>query len=136
MLDTCVISELVKPQPNVELVDWCGRQNEESLFLSSITIGEIQKGISKLPPSERKKTLQNWLDTDLLDRFGDRIIGIDTKVARMWGEIQAATEKTGLKMPVIDSLIASSGLVYDLTIVTRNVQDMQASGVRLLNPWK
>lgn len=136
LLDTCVISELVKPSPNAQLVNWCSRQNEESLFLSCITVGEIQKGIAKLPASEKRDTLQNWLDTDLLERFGQRIVGIDTNIARRWGEIQATAEKAGLKMPVIDSLIASIGLVHDMTIVTRNVQDMQASGVQLFNPWE
>ena len=136
LLDTCVISELVKPHPNARLVDWIGRQYEESLFLSCITLGEIQIGIAKLPASEKKSTLQNWLDTDLVERFGPRIIGIDTNIARMWGEIQATAEKAGLKMPVIYSLLASIGLVHEMTVVTRNVQDMQACHVQLFNPWE
>ncbi len=136
LLDTCVISELVKPTPNARLVAWCNRQKEESFFLSCITVGEIQKGISRLPTSEKRRVLQHWLDVDLLERFGQRIIDIDMSVARKWGEVQATAEKAGLKMPVIDSLIASIGLVHEMTIVTRNVQDMQASGVQLFNPWE
>ena len=135
LLDTCVISELVKPEPNAKVTAWLNLQNEEHLFLSCITIGEIQKGISRLKPSAKRQMLQHWLEIELLDRFDKKIIGIDGKVARNWGHILAAAEQSGVKMPVIDSLIASIGIIYDMTIVTRNIQDMQISGVKLFNPW-
>ena len=136
LLDTCVISELIKPKPSSKLIKWLRSCQEESLFLSSLTIGEIQKGISKLPDSRKRKKLQNWLDSELTQRFDRRIIGIDFKVAQKWGEIQALTEIAGIKMPVIDSLIASIGIVYDMAVVTRNTADMKNSGVRLFNPWE
>ena len=136
LLDTCVISELIKPKPSSKLIKWLRSCQEESLFLSSLTIGEIQKGISKLPDSGKRKKLQNWLDSKLTQRFDKRIIGIDFKVAQKWGEIQASSEIAGVKMPVIDSLIASIGLLYDMTVVTRNTEDMKNSGVRLFNPWE
>ena len=136
LLDTCVISELIKPKPSPTVIKWLHSCQEESLFLSSLTIGEIQKGISKLPYSRKRKKLQIWLDSELTQRFDKRIIGIDFKVAQKWGEIQASSEIAGVKMPVIDSLIASIGLLYDMTVVTRNTGDMQNSGVRLFNPWE
>ena len=136
LLDTCVISELIKPKPSSKLIKWLRSCQEESLFLSSLTIGEIQKGISKLPDSGKRKKFQNWLDSELTQRFDRRIIGIDFKVAQKWGEIQALTEIAGIKMPVIDSLIASIGIVYDMAVVTRNTADMKNSGVRLFNPWE
>ena len=136
LLDTCVISELIKPKPSSKLIKWLHSCQEESLFLSSLTIGEIQKGISKLPDSRKRKKLQIWLDSELTQRFDRRIIGIDFKVAQKWGEIQALTEIAGIKMPVIDSLIASIGIVYDMAVVTRNTVDMKNSGVRLFNPWE
>ncbi len=136
LLDTCVISELIKPKPSPKVIKWLHSCQEESLFLSSLTIGEIQKGISKLPDSRKRKKLQIWLDSELTQRFDKRIIGIDFKVAQKWGEIQASSEIAGVKMPVIDSLIASIGLLYDMTVVTRNTGDMQNSGVRLFNPWE
>ena len=136
LLDTCVISELIKPKPSSKLIKWLRSCQEESLFLSSLTIGEIQKGISKLPDSRKRKKLQIWLDSELTQRFDKRIIGIDFKVAQKWGEIQASSEIAGVKMPVIDSLIASIGLLYDMTVVTRKTGDMQKSGVRLFNPWE
>jgi predicted nucleic acid-binding protein len=137
LLDTCVISELIKPEPEAKVASWLLMQREESLFLSVITIGEIQKGISKLSKeSRRKNELLSWLDSELLPRFHNRILGIDVHVARKWGEIQATAEKSGIKMPLIDSLIAAIGLVYGMTVVTRNTDDMIASKVGLYNPWQ
>ena len=136
LLDTCVISELIKPRPRSRVVSWLGSQHEEHLFLSSITIGEIQKGISKLPESSKRNKLQEWLDFDLMERFDQRILGIDSLAARKWGEIQALSEKSGIKTPVVDGLIAAIGIVHDLTVVTRNIHDMEVSGVKLFNPWE
>ena len=89
-----------------------------------------------MPNSRKKNKLQNWLDSELIQRFDERVLGIDFKVAQKWGEIQASSEIAGIKMPVIDSLIASIGIVFDMTVVTRNTADMKNSGVRLFNPWK
>ena len=135
LIDTCVISELIKPAPNPNLLSWMDSRNEETLFLSAITIGEIQKGISTLPDSTKRKRLQDWLDRELMERFDKKIIAFDLKVAQKWGEIQAAAALTGKKMPVIDGMIASIGLVHEMTVVTRNMDDMLASGVSLHNPW-
>jgi predicted nucleic acid-binding protein len=136
LLDTCVISELIKPKPNSKVIKWLRSCQDESLFLSSLTIGEIQKGISRLPNSRKKIKLQNWLDSELIQRFDQRVLGIDFRVAQKWGEMQASSEIAGIRMPVIDSLIASMGIVFDMTIVTRNTADMKNSGVRLFNPWE
>lgn len=136
LLDTCVISELIKPKPNSKVVKWLRSCRDENLFLSVLTIGEIQKGISKLPDSRKRNNLQEWMDAELILRFDRRILGIDFKIAQKWGEIQASAELTGAKMPVIDSLIAAIALVHDLTIVTRDISGMGKSGAKLFNPWK
>ena len=136
LLDTCVISELIKPTPNPKIIAWINHRHESLLFLSVLTIGEIRKGIAKLPDSAKKMMLQAWLDHDLQQRFNWRIIDITEDVAKRWGDIQAAAEQRGVKMPIIDSLIAATGLAHDLTIVTRNVADMTNSGAKLLNLWE
>ena len=136
LLDTCVISELIKPKPNSKVVKWLRSCRDENLFLSVLTIGEIQKGISKLPDSHKRNNLQEWMDAELILRFDRRILGIDFKIAQKWGEIQASAEITGTKMLVIDSLIAAIGLIHDLTIVTRDTSGMEKSGAKLFNPWK
>ncbi len=135
LLDTCVISELVKPEPSGRVVGWLKAQAEMSLFLSSITFGEIQKGISKLPAGQKQRELQNWLDRDLTERFRNRILPVDARAALMWGRIRAAAEKKGRKIPVIDGLIAAVGMANELTVATRNVGDMPDDGVEIFNPW-
>ena len=136
LLDTCVISELVKTKPDLRMVQWIRSQDEENLFLSVITIGEIQKGISKLPDGRKKKQqLQNWLNTELQERFKDRLLEITIGTARIWGQVLGACEKKGVTLPAIDSLIASQGIFHKMTIVTRNASELKPSGVQLFNPW-
>ena len=137
ILDTCVISELVKTKPDLRVSEWIRSKDEENLFLSVITIGEIQKGISKLPGGRKKKQqLQNWLSKELRGRFKDRILEITLEIALIWGQVLGACEKRGLTLPAIDSLIASQGIFHKMTIVTRNISDMEPSGVKLFNPWR
>jgi predicted nucleic acid-binding protein len=124
------------PKPNSKVLKWLRSCQEETLFLSALTIGEIQKGISKLPNSQKKNNLQDWMSTELIRRFDKKILGIDHKVAQKWGEIQALSEIAGTKMPVIDSLIASIGISYDMTVATRDIRGMKNSGVKLFNPWE
>ncbi len=136
LLDTCVLSELVKARPDKKVVHWITANNEESFYISSLTFGEINKGIEKLSNLKRKKELHHWIENDLKDRFGNRILSVDINVARIWGEIQGKAELAGKSMPTIDGLIAATGIFHDLIIVTRNTADMEQSGVALLNPWE
>lgn len=136
LLDTCVISELVATHPDPGVVEWVDGIDEERLFLSVITIGEIKKGIEKLADSERKHALAEWLEGDLLVRFADRILPIDTGVMLAWGELTADLERQGRRMPAIDSLIAATALQGKLSLVTRNEGDFANSGVDILNPWE
>ena len=136
LLDTCVISELVKTKPNKKVVSWITKHDEVNFYLSSLTFGELYKGISKLPASKRRKKLSQWIEHDLKERFTGKIFDIDLLVAKTWGEVQGASEATGNPMPAIDGLIAATAIAHDLTVVTRNVTYMQQSGAVLLNPWK
>lgn len=136
LLDTCVISELVKKKPNSEVVKWISKADENNLFISVLTIGEIHKGIEKIPESRRKENLYNWVNYELKERFKNRIIDFDLHAATIWGKAQAISEQSGKNMPSIDGLIAATGIAYDLTVVTRNTKDMEVSGVSLLNPWE
>ncbi len=92
--------------------------------------------IAKLIDDERRKKRQKWLDEDLSQRFADRILGISQEIARAWGILQGQLELQGNKMPIIDGLIAVTAQVHDLVLVTRNVADMQRSGVQIINPWE
>lgn len=135
LLDTCVISELIKKKPNPKIVQWIVKEEESNLFMSVLTIGEIHKGIEKLPESRKKEKLHDWVRYDLEERFQNRILNFDLQAAVIWGKIQAHSELTGRAMPAIDGLIVATGLSYDLTVVTRNTTDMEMSGATLINPW-
>jgi predicted nucleic acid-binding protein len=105
------------------------------MFLSALTIGELEKGIAKLPASARKTKLAAWVRRDLDARFGGRVLPIDARVASHWGVIVGDAERRGSPLPVIDSLIAATALVHDLQIVTRNVDDFGRCGVGCMNLW-
>ena len=135
LLDTCLISELSKSKPDKKVVDWVLSENETGFYVSVLTFGELRKGIEKLPESKKKEELRVWIEGELKDRFQNRIIGIDMRISILWGKIQSIAEKKGKPMPAIDSLIAATGIAHDLIVVTRNVSDMEQSGVKLFNPW-
>ena len=135
LLDTCVISELVRPRPDENVINWINNTPNERLFLSVITIGEIRKGITKLPESKKKNQLANWLDT-LLEDYQKKIYPINLQVAENWGIIQGKADNDGTPLASVDSLIASIAYTHNLIVVTRNEKDFAASNVELLNPWK
>lgn len=134
LLDTCVISELVKPSPDANVVDWLSSTPTERLYVSVITIGEVRKGLTKLPDSKRKDLLTNWLNT-LLEDYQNRIYSINLTVAENWGVIQGKAEKKGNPMSSLDSLIAAIAYTHNLVLVTRNVRDFEASNLPIKNPW-
>lgn len=135
LLDTCLISELLKKVPNPAVVSWLNDQDEQSLFLSVLTIGELQKGISKLLDSARKDELQAWVEHDLALRFTGRIIDTEIEAMLIWGRLQGESERNGERLPVMDSLIAATAKTHGLVVVTRNVKDIERCQVRVCNPW-
>jgi predicted nucleic acid-binding protein len=135
ILDTNVISELIKKQPNPQVVQWIDQQEAGRMYLSVVTIGELQKGITKLPSSERKNALQSWLDTDLRLRFDNRILELTSSVLTQWGRLTGTLELQGRVLSAFDSLIAATCLHHQATLVTRNEDDFQGTGVTIINPW-
>lgn len=136
LLDTCIISELVAKNPNQQVLYWLDELADEHVFLSVLTIGEIQRGIWKLTDSSRKKSLINWLEIDLLNRFKGRVLMLDIDVMLRWGELVANSEKIGHPVPAIDSLLAAQAATYGMTLVTRNIKDFVSTGIDLFNPWQ
>ncbi|NOZ11961.1 MAG: type II toxin-antitoxin system VapC family toxin [Gammaproteobacteria bacterium] len=135
LLDTCVLSELRKPQPDAGVVAWVSGTDENRLFVSVLSLGEVQKGIAKLAKGRRKNAFQHWLEHDLKARFGERILSLDLDMALEWGLLGAVSEDEGRPAPVIDSLLAVTAISHNLTLVTRNEKDLVGCPVKLLNPW-
>jgi len=134
LLDTNVISELIRRRPDPRVEAWVAAIDESLLYLSVLTIGEIRKGIAMVKDAPRRVTLEVWLDSDLATRFAGRILPVDQAVADRWGRLSAQASPKAL-LPVIDGLLAATALRYDLTFVTRNTKDVAKTGVALFNPW-
>ena len=136
LLDTCIISELVSKKPNPKVVEFVDSLDAEDVYLSVITIGEIVKGIERLPSSKRRSELQAWLNDDLLVRFEGNVVPLDIDIMAAWGRITARLESAGKTMPAIDSLIAAMALARKMTLVTRNIGDFEGADVEIVNPWE
>ena len=135
LLDTNVVSEWTKPRPNDGVVQWLAQVDEDEVFLSVVTFAELRHGIERLPPGARRRRLDEWLHHELPLRFESRIVGVDGAIADEWGRLVARREARGRQMSAMDALIAATVQVHDLTLVTRNTADFQASVKSLLDPW-
>ena len=133
LVDTNVLSELAKPKPEPLVVAWL-RDHEPDLYLSTITIGELRRGIESLPAGKRKTALQSWF-TDLCKRMEGRILSFNTSTAHIWGQKMADWDKKGTPVPSLDSQIAATAHRHNLTVVTRNIADFKNTGVKLFNPF-
>ena len=134
ILDTNVVSELRKPEPAPEVLNWLKRTDEDSLYLSVLTVGEIQNGIQQLADGKRKQDLEIWLET-IKDNYKNNLFPITAEISEKWGELTAAFKKEGTPLSVIDGLIAATAHVTGSILVTRNTADFDGTGIRLMNPW-
>ena len=136
LLDTCALSEYAKRAPAQKVIAWLDEQDEASLFISVITLGEIEKGILKLHKADprRSQKLTAWLGK-VEQRFAGRILPLEAATLHVWAQIAAHTELTGQPTPVMDSLLMATAQCHGLTVVTRNVQDF-APYPNIFNPWE
>lgn len=136
LLDTDVLSEAMRKQPDPRVLDWIGAQIEESLFISAITVGELRRGALVLGDGKKRKALLRWIETGIKAEFAGRILPVDSVVMERWADLQASTAKAGRRLPVMDSLLAATARAHDLTLATRNIPDFEAADVALLDPWQ
>ena len=134
LLDTCILREPFKRQPNPDVISWLRSVDQSSLFTPAVVLGEIRKGIEKMPAGVRRETLENWL-ADYRRFYADNIVAFDADAAMAWGRLVGKLQLEGRSLPVIDSQIAATAICHDMTLVTRNVHDMEASGVAIFNPF-
>lgn len=135
LLDTHVVSEATRPQASVAVLEWIGAQDAESLFISAITLGELQRGALLLPPGTKRKALLRWIETGIKETFAGRILPVDALVMERWAQLEATTTRAGRRLAAMDGLIAATALTHDLTLATRNLSDFQGRGVPLIDPW-
>jgi len=136
VLDTNVVSEFSKEAPDPCVVDWMAAQSPIELHISAVTLGELVRGITRLPIGRKQDRLRNWLVTYVGTLFDGRILPFDETAARRWGHLVAVMERSGRPRPPIDLQIAATALVRDAVLVARNVQDFDDLGITLINPWK
>ena len=134
LLDTCLLSEVWKPSPNPGVLRWLGDSYEDELFLSVLSLGEITKGLERLPDGKKRHRIVRDYSV-LRSRFASRVLGVSDVVAERWGEVSAGAERAGRRLHVVDGLLAATALVHGLTVVTRNVDDFESTSVPLLDPW-
>ena len=133
LVDTNVLSESAKRKPDAGVMAWL-RENERELYVSTITIGELRRGIERIPESARKTRLRHWLHS-LCDCMQGRVLSFSTSSAHVWGQLKAKWDAAGVVVPTLDSQIAAIAKRHGLTVVTRNTGDYAKTGVKVLNPF-
>jgi toxin FitB len=131
LLDTNVLSETRKKRSNDRLISFINRTDASSLYISVLTLGELRKGVFKkqrIDPSAAQ-SIASWVDAIEIG-FADRTFGIDLETVRLWGELSAQRTR-----PVVDTLLAATAIVHELTLVTRNTSDVHDVDVKLYNPF-
>ena len=131
LLDTVALSELMKSRPNPRVLTWLRRQDPSTVFISVITLGEIERGIERQRREEPTiaRRLESWRD-EVIDEFGERVLPVTTDISLLWGRLGG--EHGHLN---VDLLIAATAIEHDLAVVTRNVRHFEGTGARVLNPF-
>ncbi|MEO6076586.1 MAG: type II toxin-antitoxin system VapC family toxin [Dokdonella sp.] len=136
LLDTCVISESTRVKGSVDVLSWLDARAPESLYLSVVTLGEIEQGISQLGSNRKSRELLRWLHDIVVPLFESRTLDIDARIAGRWGRALGAAKRKGRALPLIDTLLAVTAQEHDLVLVTRNTKDFSDIDVELFNPWQ
>ena len=135
LLDTCILSETVRPRPDERVLRWFQATDRTLMYTPAVVLGEIRKGIVRMPKGSRRNLLEGWLERYRVN-YVQRIVPFDADVAHSWGTLVGQLQSKGVTLPIIDSQIAATALHHDMTLVTRNVKDMESTGVRLFNPFE
>ncbi|MXW00764.1 MAG: type II toxin-antitoxin system VapC family toxin [Holophagales bacterium] len=135
LLDTNVVSEGMKTRPEPRVVAWFLEHRAAEVYMSTLTLGELVRGARKHPDEGKRRVLETWIRDDLARQFKGRILPFDAEAAVMWGDLLAAGDQAGLRLPAVDAQIAAVARRHGMTVVTRNVRDFSLMNVPLLNPW-
>lgn len=135
LLDTCVLSEMIKSAPDANVIQWFKARKPHELFISAMTWGELQRGVARLPQSKRRSELTLWLE-QLEAGFEDRILAFDQQASEIWAQMTVLAEAQGKSMAAFDSIIAATAVEHGLVLVTRNDRDFMAALPVVFNPWE
>lgn len=135
LLDTNIPSELIRSRPDPQVGGWMRSQDKELLFMSVVTIGELRKGLTILPESDRRRKFEQWFEGEVLPWFDGRILTVTRAIADRWGILAGNSQLRGNPLNTADGMIAATALEHGLTVVTRNVKDFANLGVQIFNPW-
>jgi predicted nucleic acid-binding protein len=133
LLDTNIPSELTRPMPDSRVSNWVDAQDNASLYLSVVSIGELRRGFTMLPRSKRRARLEQWFEQYLLPLFAGRILPVTHGVADRWGILDGECQLRGTPLSTADGMIAATALEHDLAVVTRNAKDF--AGLTVFDPW-
>jgi predicted nucleic acid-binding protein len=135
LIDTNVISEVRRPEPDFRVVDFLDRLDEDRVFISVISLAEIRRGIALMEKGRKRDSLEVWLANDLVHRFEGRILTLDHAIAFTWGDLMGSARQRGISLSMMDGFIAATALTNGLTIATRNTKDFEGLGLSIINPW-
>ncbi len=133
LVDTDVFSESAKRRPDPRVLEWLAG-HEAALYVSAVTIGELRRGIERLPDGRRKEKLRRWLG-EVSDCMKGRVLSFNTATAHVWGQLKAKWDRAGTAVPSLDSQIAATAHRHGLALVTRNERHFCPAGVKVLNPF-
>jgi predicted nucleic acid-binding protein len=136
LLDTNIPSEMRRIRPEPRVIEWLKAANDNELYLSVITLGEIWKGFTLLRDANRRAQLEEWLERDVRDWFADRILPVNEAVSERWGVLEGERQLRGMPLNTADGLIAATAIEHDLTLVTCNSKDFTGLDVKIIDPWK
>jgi predicted nucleic acid-binding protein len=134
LLDTCAVSELQKMNPHPRVVERIKGMKPNDVFLSVITLAELDRGILMLPEGRKRRELEHWSEA-VQGEFANSVLDVDREVARLWAELSVRVHRSGGALSLGDGLIAATATRHGLHLVTRNTKDFVATGVLILNPW-
>lgn len=134
VLDTNVVSEAMKPEPDPAVCDWLDEQAAETLYISSVTVAELLFGIGALPDGRRKQKLAATLDA-MLPLFEGRILAFDTDAAGHYADLAVEARKAGKGFPTPDGYIAAIATAHGFTVATRDASAFDAAGIPIIDPW-
>jgi len=135
VLDTNVVSELVRPSPNRSVVEWVDEHDSSELVITALTAAELRAGVALLPEGRRRDELGMRIESLLVETFAGNVLAFDVGSSAYYAEVLAVRTRGGRPITTFDAQIAAVCRQYDSVLATRNTTDFTDTGIQLVNPW-